>query len=59
MINIANPILGDEEKKAVMEVLESGMLVQGAKVEEFEKKFASYINTKHAVATSSGRLRKL
>lgn len=54
MINIANPMLGEEEKKAVMEVLESGMLVQGAKVEEFEKKFAGYIGTKYAVATSSG-----
>jgi len=54
MINIANPMLGEEEKKAVMDVLNSGMLVQGAKVEEFEKKFAEYIGTKYAVATSSG-----
>lgn len=54
MINIANPMLGEEEKAAVMEVLDSGMLVQGAKVEEFEKSFAEYIGTEHAVATSSG-----
>ncbi len=54
MISIANPMIGEEEKKAVMEVLESGMLVQGAKVEEFEKKFAEYVGTEHAVATSSG-----
>ncbi|UCG95101.1 MAG: aminotransferase class I/II-fold pyridoxal phosphate-dependent enzyme, partial [archaeon] len=54
MINIASPILGEEERKAVMEVLESGMLVQGAKVEEFEKEFARYVGTEYAVATSSG-----
>ncbi len=47
-------MLGEEEKKAVMEVLDSGMLVQGAKVEELEKKFAQYIGTEYAVATSSG-----
>jgi dTDP-4-amino-4,6-dideoxygalactose transaminase len=54
MISIASPMLGKEERKAVMEVLESGMLAQGAKVEEFEKEFARYIGTEHAVATSSG-----
>ncbi len=54
MIRIANPMLGEEEKNAVMEVLESGMLVQGPRVEEFEKKFARYIGTEHAIATSSG-----
>lgn len=54
MIHIANPMLGEEEKRAVMDVLDSGMLVQGAIVEEFEKKFAQYIGTDYAVATSSG-----
>lgn len=54
MIYIASPTIGEEERKAVMEVLESGMLVQGAKVEQFEKEFARYVGTEHAVATSSG-----
>jgi dTDP-4-amino-4,6-dideoxygalactose transaminase len=54
MIPIAKPLLGDEEKKAVSDVLDSGMLAQGKKVKEFEEKFAEYIGTKHAVATSSG-----
>jgi len=37
-----------------MSVLKSGMLAQGAKVEEFENEFAKYIGTKYAVAYSSG-----
>lgn len=53
-INIASPMIGEEEKQAVMEVLESGMLVQGAKVAEFEEKFASYCGVKHAIATTNG-----
>jgi dTDP-4-amino-4,6-dideoxygalactose transaminase len=35
MIHSAKPLIGEEEKKAVMEVLESGMLASGPKVEEF------------------------
>jgi perosamine synthetase len=54
MINIAAPHIGDEEKSAVMQVLESGNLVQGARVQEFEEKFASWCGAKYAVATSSG-----
>ena len=54
MIHIASPTIGEEERKAVMEVMESGMLVQGDKVKELEDKFADYVGTKHAVATSSG-----
>ncbi|MCJ7622094.1 MAG: DegT/DnrJ/EryC1/StrS family aminotransferase [Anaerolineaceae bacterium] len=54
MINIASPIIGEEEKNAVLEVLESGMLAQGPKVKAFEDAFADYCGVKHAVATSSG-----
>ncbi|MBR3213334.1 MAG: DegT/DnrJ/EryC1/StrS family aminotransferase [Methanosphaera sp.] len=54
MINIAKPIIGDEEIEAVTEVLKSGMLAQGPKVEEFQKAFAEYTESKYAVATSSG-----
>ncbi len=54
MIPIAKPQIGKEEKQAVLEVLESGMLVQGPKVLEFEEKFAKYVGSKYAVATSSG-----
>lgn len=54
MIPISKPIIGEEEKKAVLSVLASGMLAQGENVREFEEKFAKYVGTKYAVATSSG-----
>lgn len=54
MIRIAQPLIGVAEEKAVLKVLKSGMLVQGPVVRRFEKKFAEYIGTKHAVATNNG-----
>jgi len=54
MINIAVPQIGHEEFEAVRKVLESGILAQGPRVEEFENNFADYIGTKHAVAVNSG-----
>jgi perosamine synthetase len=54
MIPIAKPIIGDEEKKAVLDVLDSGIIAQGPKVREFEQNFAAYTGTEHAVAVSSG-----
>ncbi len=54
MIQIAKPIIGEEEKRAVIDVLESGQISPGKKVEEFEHAFASYVGAKHAIATSSG-----
>lgn len=54
MIPIAKPLIGEEEVRAVEEVLRSGMLVQGNVVEEFERKFSAYIGTLHGVAVSNG-----
>ena len=54
MINIAKPIISDEEIEAVTEVLKSGMLAQGPKVEQFENEFAEYSEAKYGIATSSG-----
>lgn len=54
MINIAKPDIGEEEKKAVLEVLDSGIIAQGPKVKEFEERFAEYIGVDYAVATTSG-----
>jgi len=53
-INIAQPQIGKEEIKAVTNVLKSGMLAQGPKAAELEEKFAKFIGTKYAIATSSG-----
>lgn len=54
VIPIANPLIGKEEKNAVIKVLSSGNLVNGEKVLDFEKKFSKYIGTKYAVAVNSG-----
>ncbi|PIN76095.1 hypothetical protein COV17_03295 [Candidatus Woesearchaeota archaeon CG10_big_fil_rev_8_21_14_0_10_36_11] len=53
-IAIAKPIIGEEEKKAVMDVLTSGNIVQGEKVKQLEDQFAIFCGTKYAVAVSSG-----
>jgi perosamine synthetase len=53
-IPVAAPQMGDEEKNAVLEVLESGQLAQGPVAEAFEKEFAAWCGAKHAVAVNSG-----
>jgi perosamine synthetase len=54
MINMAKPVLGDDEKKAVLEVIDSGIIAQGPRTKAFEEAFAAICETKYAVATSSG-----
>ncbi len=54
MISLANVNIDDETIEAVKNVLKSGQLAQGPKVEEFERAFADYIGTKYAVAVNSG-----
>ena len=53
-IAISVPMIGEAEKQAVLEVLDSGMLVQGSRVERLEERFAALVGVRHAVATSSG-----
>ena len=59
-----HPIIGEEEKKQVLEVLESGNLstfiaspgenfLGGEKIKEFEKKFCEKINVKFGIAFNS------
>jgi len=54
MIPISKPSIGEDEIKAVVSVLRSGMLASGANVKCFEGAVARYVGTKHGVATSSG-----
>ncbi|RLF15537.1 MAG: aminotransferase DegT [Thermoprotei archaeon] len=59
MIPINRPMLGDEELRAVEEVIKSGRLTEwrpagGPLTREFERAFASYIGVKHAIAVNSG-----
>ncbi len=53
-VRLARPELGKAEVEAVARVLESGMLVQGATVERFERAIAERVGRKHAIAVASG-----
>jgi dTDP-4-amino-4,6-dideoxygalactose transaminase len=53
-VPIAKPIIGDKEIENVVEVLKSGMIAQGPKVEEFEQKFADWVGAKYGIAVNSG-----
>lgn len=54
MISIAKPIIGEEERQAVLDVLDSGMIASGTVTNKFEEEFASYIGVKFGVATNNG-----
>lgn len=54
MIPIAKPDIGDEEREAVSEVLDSGMIAEGKRVAEFESAFAEYAGVEHCIAVNSG-----
>ena len=54
MISIAKPLIGPEEKQAVLEVLDSGVIAQGPRVKAFEDAFAKMCGVEHAIATTSG-----
>ena len=53
-IDVMKPWLGDEEARALAEVVSSGWIGQGPKVKEFETDFSGALEVRHAVATSSG-----
>ena len=53
-IPVAKPLVGEAEKRAVMEVLDSGQLAMGSRTEAFEKAFAEYVGAKHAIGVNSG-----
>jgi perosamine synthetase len=54
VINISEVRLGPEEEVLVLEVLRSGRLSQGTKVEQFEGLFAKEHGAKFAVAVNNG-----
>jgi perosamine synthetase len=55
MIPIAEPSLGEEELKNVIEAVKSSWISSKGKfIEEFEQKFANYCGRKYGVTTSNG-----
>ncbi len=54
MIALSKPIIGDEEKQAVMRVLDSGMIAQGPEVAAFEDEFSRFVEGHHCIAVNSG-----
>ncbi len=53
-IRLARPDVGDAELAALAEVVGTGQLTMGPKVEEFEAAIASAVGTAHAAVVSSG-----
>jgi perosamine synthetase len=54
VIPISHPHIGQEEREAVLAVLDSGMLVQGERVAALERVFVEKTHAKHAIAMNSG-----
>jgi dTDP-4-amino-4,6-dideoxygalactose transaminase len=52
-IPITKAVFGPEEMRAVQQPLETGWVVQGPFVEQFERKFGAFTGSKFSVATSS------
>ncbi|HTV59524.1 MAG TPA: DegT/DnrJ/EryC1/StrS family aminotransferase [Verrucomicrobiae bacterium] len=53
-VPLSKPDIGDREVEYVTQVLRSGRLSLGPRLREFEEKFANFVGTRYAVATSSG-----
>lgn len=52
-IPISKPYFGEEEQQALLQPLETGWVVQGPQVAEFESRFANYTNLSNPIATTS------
>lgn len=53
-IPIASPRIGEEEAKAVYDVIKSGWVSMGKKVEQFEKMACDYTGAKYSCAMNNG-----
>ena len=54
IVPLAQPVLGEAEEAAVIEVLRSGQLSLGPRIGAFEQAFAARLGVAHASAVSSG-----
>jgi perosamine synthetase len=53
-VQLAKPDITQKEIDAVVDVMKSGILSIGPKVEEFEERISKYVGVKHAIAVNSG-----
>lgn len=53
-IPLSKPYFDKTDEDAIVEVLKSGWVMQGPKVNKFEKMLSNYIRVNHAIAVSSG-----
>jgi len=53
LIPLSKPNIGEEEKEAVLKVLESGWWTMGSVTEQLEEEFAEYKGCQHAIAVNS------
>ncbi len=54
MISLAKPFFDEKEKEAVGRVLDSGWIMQGKQVADFESNIADYCGARHCIAVTSG-----
>lgn len=54
MVPLSGPDITEREKQLVLEVLDSGQLSLGTKLEEFEERMAAYTGKRYAIACNSG-----
>lgn len=55
-LNIAwsSPNIGNEEKKAVLRIMDSGWLSQGPETQSFEKELGAFVGNKYCVVVNNG-----
>ena len=53
-IPMSSPDINEDDRKAVMDVINTPVLSLGPKVMEFEKAVANYVGARHAIAVNSG-----
>ncbi len=54
MIRIVEPVFSEEEKKAVIEIIESHQLTRGKWTRAFQEEFAKFVGVKHCFTVCSG-----
>ncbi|WP_182380456.1 DegT/DnrJ/EryC1/StrS family aminotransferase [Nocardioides sp. WS12] len=53
-IPAARPVIDESDIQAVVDVMRSGMVVQGPQVKAFEEEFSAVVDGRHCVAVNSG-----